>query len=503
MTGVAVALVLGFITPTSGAAGGQDGSGVSQTDWSQAALEDLSFIRTTIADNHPGPVDPENPGFRDWQERGYEIARRLAARTETASGYYFALMRYVVGFNDGHLVLLPGASFSMSWSSPGFVLKRSAGQYEVATVQSPDVAPPVGAVLLSCDGRPADDLARERVGDFLSPWEPEARRYGMAPYVLLDGGNPFVPRPRTCAFASAGSRHRYVLDWKPVGDVGTLVAEAIGTSMLDNEMRRVGDGYWLSLPRLLMSGQLAQTEALEAITDRVSRERDELRNATFIVFDLRSNTGGSSTWVRRIADLLWGSDYIDARQPGSDAIDHRVSPGNYEHFRRIRDEYFTDAARPGYDYVHALVAGLEAGLARGDTFFRYSGAAGGPESTSKASREVADGTDLAAPVFVLTDHTCASACLDAVDLLLAAGATQIGGATSGDTPYMEVRSETLPTGYMDLVFPTKVYRGRPRGSNEAYVPAPELTWDGRPDDTAGLEVWVRELAAAEPFDPGR
>lgn len=493
---LAACLSLGTLASPASAALAQDDTTTTQPDWSQAALDDLSFIRAIIADNHPGPVDPETPAFRDWYERGFEVARSLAVEAENPAGYYFALMRYVIGFNDGHLGLLPDASLNVSWSSPGFVLKRSGDEYVVATVQRPEVSPPTGAVLISCDDRPAGDLARERVGEFLSPWEPAARRYAMAPWVLLDGGNPFVARPESCIFTEAGSRDRYLLDWKPVGNVGGLVAEATESGMLDNEMRRVRGGYWLSLPRLLMSGQHAQTEVLEEIIDRVARERDSLLDATFVVFDLRSNTGGSSTWVRRIADLLWGEDYLDALQLGSTAIDHRVSRGNYEHFRWIRDTHFTDPDRPGYEYVHALVEGLEAGLARGDTFFRYANDDDSDESHRTAAPPPARATDLDVPVFVLTDHTCASACLDAVDLLLAAGATQIGRATSGDTPYMEARTEALPSGYGELVFPTKVYRGRPRGSNEAYAPKPEHIWEGPMNDVPALEAWVSELARA-------
>jgi len=42
----------------------------------------------------------------------------------------------------------------------------------------------------------------------------------------------------------------------------------------------------------------------------------------------------------------------------------------------------------------------------------------------------------------------------------------------------------------------KVYRGRPRGHNQSYVPA--WPWDGPMNDTAALERWLAEKAGEPP-----
>ncbi len=34
--------------------------------WRDAAMQDLTAMHDLIRDNHPGPVGPANPGFRDW-----------------------------------------------------------------------------------------------------------------------------------------------------------------------------------------------------------------------------------------------------------------------------------------------------------------------------------------------------------------------------------------------------------------------------------------------------
>ena len=91
---------------------------------------------------------------------------------------------------------------------------------------------------------------------------------------------------------------------------------------------------------------------------------------------------------------------------------------------------------------------------------------------------------------MLTDEDCASACLDAVDVLTAMGATQVGRETSADTLYMEIRDEETPDGARIRV-PMKVYRGRPRGSGVPAVPKHE--WTGDMGDTAGIRRWIAGL----------
>ena len=53
---------------------------------------------------------------------------------------------------------------------------------------------------------------------------------------------------------------------------------------------------------------------------------------------------------------------------------------------------------------------------------------------------------------------------------------------------MEVRGVTLPSGIASLNLPVKVFRNRPRGHNEAYVPA--MRYEGDINDTAAVEKWL-------------
>jgi hypothetical protein len=73
--------------------------------WRQMARADLAFIRDTIAQHHPGPVDAENPAFSAWFDDGY---RQALGRTDEVRGfgaYQHVLRLYVQGFADEHLNL--------------------------------------------------------------------------------------------------------------------------------------------------------------------------------------------------------------------------------------------------------------------------------------------------------------------------------------------------------------------------------------------------------------
>ncbi|MNL48465.1 hypothetical protein D3C87_1713240 [compost metagenome] len=98
---------------------------------------------------------------------------------------------------------------------------------------------------------------------------------------------------------------------------------------------------------------------------------------------------------------------------------------------------------------------------------------------------------MAGRVYVLTDSSCGSACLDAVDLWKTAGAVQVGRETSADTVYMDIRNPTLPSGLAQIAVPMKVYRGRARGNNEPQKPAYVI--EGDMSDDAALLASIRRL----------
>jgi len=88
--------------------------------WVALTRGDLASIHETILENHPGPVDPLNPGYRRWLEDGYRRALALADSVENLDGLKAVLSFYTSGFEDGH----------MAWGLGAY--QRTAVQSEVA-----------------------------------------------------------------------------------------------------------------------------------------------------------------------------------------------------------------------------------------------------------------------------------------------------------------------------------------------------------------------------------
>jgi hypothetical protein len=114
---------------------------------------------------------------------------------------------------------------------------------------------------------------------------------------------------------------------------------------------------------------------------------------------------------------------------------------------------------------------MRAALARGEEFFVQRNTAPVMPDTG-ASKE---GMARTPPVYVIVPGGCASACLDALDLFTRFPNTVlIGAPSSGDSPYMEARSELLPSRQGYVIIPMKAWVHRPRGSGEFYSPDIEV-----------------------------
>lgn len=460
----------------------------AEPDWGAALSQDARSFHDLILDSHPGPVDPENPGFKPLLERGLKTALARAKTARTYPDYYFALQEYAASFDDGHLGLYkyPTGDFVFTSRWPGFLTGLRGERHQVV-FREDEAAPPVGATLVSCDGRPADALAAEFVGRGAGRWSLRSRRESYGATLFVDQGNPYVRRPERCVFEADGARRTYALAWrdlpKETRDRG-FAAAASPRFTTPIELRPYGDGgYWIGLGSFDSDPTSKAGLELTALTKEIQARAPELRSAPVVVFDLRGNNGGSSSWIKSVAEALWGPEHVAARAPRSSGIDWRVSDGNIAHMAFLHDN-FAKAEIPDQDmlaWIDRAAAGLKAAKAEGRPYWRQASEEGDAPA-------VAPVTAMKARAVVFTDFACASACLDAVDLLTALGAVQLGQETSADTAYMEVRQERLPGDRITAYVPVKVYRGRARGSNVPAVPAARYGGDLR--DTAAVEAFV-------------
>lgn len=463
-------------------------------NWGTALAQDARAFHDIILDSHPGPVDAENPGFNPHLEAGLALALERARTADSYEDWYFALQEYAASFNDGHLSLTKWAGMGHEWTAgwPGFLTGLRTGpdgeRHEVVFSRDP-AAPPEGAVLVGCDGRPAEALAAEIIGRGAGRWALPSRRAMFASTLFVDQHNPWVRRAEACEFRVGTETRRYALSWRPlpnaVRDEGFAAARS-PRHTAPIELRAWGGGQWIGLGGFNGDPTSADGVALTALQADVEARADEIRQAPAVVFDLRGNSGGSSAWINALAATLWGEAEVAARSPESEAVDWRPSEKN---IAQIEEYKVLMGSNPEVvAWLTTAAEGMRAARAEGRPLWRE------PEEDEAAATPPAGPSPMKARTWVLTDSGCASACLDAVDLLKALGATQVGQETSGDTAYMELREEPLPGGRAVARIPMKVYRGRPRGDNETHVPAHE--WTGALGDTAGIEAWLAGLDAA-------
>lgn len=460
--------------------------------WSEVAIDDLHFIRATLRENHPGPVDEQNPWYRDWYEAGFDEAVGLAAQADSFAGYYFALRYYAAGFQDGHMGVhaeIGGLDPRLSYRWPGFAVRWDSGRYTVALSQDPRLA--TGDRLISCDGADAPGLAEARVAPFHLTWSIEASRTQTAPFLLIDEGNPFVGGPiSTCTFADAGE---FALSWRSI--------EVPALDRILDEVRRpplpafgltqfAPGAFRLAIPSM-DGGDVEIVAAIEALTAEVEAHLEALRSADLVVVDVRGNGGGSASLGLQPVFALWTTDYVLDRFPTAEGLSWRVSPGNIAFLeesslpRLVRN---FGAESEQVSEMEAQISAMRAAMMQGDRIW-----------DAPRSDEVRGGGDspVRGEVVLLTDGYCFSSCLTLADAVLALdNVTHAGARTRADAVYIDNRSETLPSGLGRLGFSMKVYRGRVRGHNEAYIPA--HVFPGDLTDTAAVEAWLLALFTPSP-----
>lgn len=465
-------------------------AGGADADWGARLARDADRFQAVVLDSHPGPVDPENPGFKAKLEAAHARATERARTATSHAHYTWALNELTAAFEDGHLgINVPDAPGPRAYRWAGFMTRIAGGRHVVSVSDEPVI--PVGATLIACDGRDADALAAERVGRFFGGWSLRSSRERMGGVLFMPSDNPWNAPLARCAFDVAGARREVALTWRPVDTerVGKLADAAFKGRMRHRSpvsLERLADGsFWVNMGSFESDPQAEAGRALTALNAEIGRRAGELRRAPRVVFDLRGNNGGSSSWINQAAGAIWGEGALKGRVHQSEGIDWRVSDANVaavrEYHRMFESKRETDPAL--YKSIGDLADGLARARSRGAVLWRepdglFPEPEGGPVHA------------VGARAFVLTDEDCASACLDAVDVLTAMGATQVGRETSADTLYMEVRYEKTPDGARIWV-PMKVYRGRPRGSNVPAVPKHE--WTGEMGDTAGIRRWVASL----------
>ncbi len=455
------------------------GCTAAENEWAAAYESDRAAIFQEIRANHPGAVDALNPDFNFWLDDGLRAKRQVTDRYS----YTYALLAYVAGFRDGHLnVSIDVERDVRRW--PGFI---AAWRDDTLKVYSSTVSEiPVGATIGWCDRLTARGLLEERVFRFqMNPAIP-GHWLRAGPRSLIDLGNPFAPAPEHCTFIIEDREETVALSWRDFewDEVSAPYAEAAARVPTSASLTYpTADIVWFSAPTFgpNESQRDIYNESIELLS--TLDDPDQL-----IVIDLRNNGGGASMWGDRIATAIWGDANSDL---AIGYAEWRASEGNIAYWRTVPtylEEQF-GAGHASLVWADAILQGMEATAANGNELWRepeYDDALPtDPDGPQRA-------TAFPGTVAVLTDTQCGSSCLDAMDVFYGRdNLVHIGGTTSADTQYMEVRILDLPSGHARLTLPIKVYRDRERPDGGYYTP--DIAYDQWSWSEDAMQQWVINL----------
>jgi C-terminal processing protease CtpA/Prc len=267
----------------------------------------------------------------------------------------------------------------------------------------------------------------------------------------------------------------------------TLTLDNYAVTTLDSGV------VWIRLPSF--SGDPDTGAVIAELAEQIATGRKAMRAAPAIVLDVRGNSGGSSFNGDQIVEALWTRAELRRRGPRDKPIriGWRASAENLEYWKDWTKAQAERGEQAGSEaaYGERIVAGLQGAIARGDVLWTESSVGKNPPVARRTGRKPL----FAAKVYMLSDGTCASACLDFADRALhMPGVSLIGADTSGDGLLMEIRIERSPSGMASAKIAQKIYLNRRRGHLETY--SADIEHTGAWDDAA-VVAWVQSLLAED------
>ncbi len=223
-------------------------------------------------------------------------------------------------------------------------------------------------------------------------------------------------------------------------------------------------------------------------------QQEQLRNAAYVVIDVRGNGGGDDDEVVVSSRATLEEAYTVAHigHGGDDAACQpvwRASPENIEAVDAEAQVFARTGETMGAkEYSEAVVAMRRALQAHRELTGNPTCAP--PQSTPAATNAP---SLMRGRVILLTDSVCFSSCINVAGFFRQLGATLVGQTTGADTHFSEVREITLPSGLSTFSTLQAIESDMPRAVGP-YVP--DVPYDGDIGDTTALEKWIAQLATS-------
>lgn len=450
-------------------------------DWNAAARQDTQFAIDTIRASHAGAVSRQVDVI-DALETGGRAAMVEAARVQTEQDYQRVLVRFIDGFGDPHTGIDVGLA-TRAWA--GIVLDHVDGRFRVIWSEPnwPTPLPPRGAVTQSCDGVWTGTYLKTAVAPLLNHSAEYATSASEAARKsMFENGLGYAPKG--CDFfLPDGSNVHYDLPLHAI-DPGHLKEVRMHYAPAP---RPVGM-YPLAPGMVVVSMPDFNGSKSAAAYDKLYADLAASKRPDWIVFDLRGNGGGDSSWGTRALEVLYGKEYGQRLGDSSSYSKYMIADQpTIDVFRRYASLPAFAASKQMFDNA---IPKLEAALRRGDKMAQIDG-------TSRA-QAAALGTQLrkrpgGPRLAAIIDRNCFSSCMNFIQQITAIDDTMLlGESTLGYSPYGEINGFDLPSGRGSISLPSAIYAGF-QATREPFVP--DLPYPGNLADDAALSKWVASTLA--------
>lgn len=472
---------------------------VQAQNWRADAERDLRAANAFLKENHPAAYveSPASTTFRNWVDAGLQEALTGLPKVQGQLGYENAMRGYLTGFRDTNISFRPGVTelpgyYAAFW--PGFSTRWVNNGYTVAWARPGDKKlPPVGARLVSCDRKPADQVATERLDRYEGDMTQQVDRARTAPFLLWDRGNPFTAYlPQKCVFRVGTSNKTFTLTYNPSPEAERRTAyyAGLGKAQGGPTMEPWNGGFWIRLPTFVEGPEW------DAFLAQLDSQLQAVQASPVVVIDMRgASDAPASRNGYKFANRLWGVDFIQANQPSVGNVAYRVSGPNRAVYadavNRMRADPLAYYQVPIWE---KMLAEFDAALAAGQPLLQRNESRAATATTTAASL-------LRGKVIVLTDAYCSAQCLSIMDLFTKLpNVVHAGVPTSGDSIFVAETVTTLPSGQGSISIGNKAWLDRPRPSGQGFTPT--APYAGDPADENAVRAFVQGLAGgAAPAAP--
>ncbi|MQR00606.1 S41 family peptidase [Glaciimonas soli] len=460
-------------------------------DWNAAAKQDIKFAADSIRTSHAGAVSGQL-NVTVPLESGVLADTVEAEKIQTQQDYRRLMTRFIASFGDPHTGLYLHLT-THAWT--GLVIDRIAGQYRVIWSEPdwPTPLPPKNATVQSCDGVWIGTYLKTNVAPFVNHSTEYPTTFSeLARQTMFDTGLGWTPKQ--CVFTLQDhSTKRFDLPLRSVPDnvskerikeirqQYTAKAKPVGLYTLAN------DRHWVGMPDFNGSVSAAAYENLY-------KQLATLKKSGWIIFDLRGNGGGDSSWGTRALQAVYGTEY--GEKLGNTATYSKamiVNQATINLFKRFASLPEYAASKDEFDHA---VQKLEAAQRAGDKMAIVEDMTPADATTLALQASARPhGPRIAAVI----DRGCFSSCMNFLQQIESISDTVVlGEPTIGYSPYGEINEFNLPSGNGAIYIPSAVYTSL-QATREPFMP--DIAYPGNIADDDALMKWVNGILTS--LKPGQ